>query len=432
MADIGKIGMVLKGTYDNDTAYEVLDIVTTDGASYVAKKNTTGNAPSENSEYWQLIARSGTLSSLDTELDTTSNNAVSNKAIAEKFEAIEGDIAGLDERVEGSLTANSIKRNGTFNEGQYALDAIEANSAVAGTMAQKIFQNTVDIMNNKAASASDYSNARSGLESTNVQEAIDETVGLIERKDSESMEYLNDILTLVPSNKITSWTKGEWLDGGIISPANDRKFSNEIAVKEGDVVGVYVDDTELAYRITFINGSTKVSEQVISENKSEFTIPSGVTKILFQVYFGADTFTYAFIKNEIVDMKAQIDELKDKGYVRTTPASVSGIPDTTWTKIADFTLPNDDNYYLVSFHCLWANNSQAFKAFVKILGSTSSPSENAYVSNSSYSPSNSSCSLELTGFYKGDGLTRNIYGLQKSTTASARGCGTMEIKIIKL
>ncbi len=57
--DAGRIGFLLKGDYSADTTYDFLDVVYSGGASYVAKKETKGNSPSENSEYWQILARGG-------------------------------------------------------------------------------------------------------------------------------------------------------------------------------------------------------------------------------------------------------------------------------------------------------------------------------------------------------------------------------------
>lgn len=57
--DAGRIGFLLKGYYSADATYDFLDVVYSGGASYVAKKETKGNPPSENSEYWQILARGG-------------------------------------------------------------------------------------------------------------------------------------------------------------------------------------------------------------------------------------------------------------------------------------------------------------------------------------------------------------------------------------
>ena len=55
---IGRVSIILKGTYDPDITYSKLDIVRYQGSSYCAKKDTNGNLPTD-TEFWQLIAEKG-------------------------------------------------------------------------------------------------------------------------------------------------------------------------------------------------------------------------------------------------------------------------------------------------------------------------------------------------------------------------------------
>lgn len=72
MNDAGRIGFVIKGAYDETTTYDFLDVVYYNGASYVAKKLTTGNVPQESNEYWQVLAKSDTLTNIsDATVDFT-------------------------------------------------------------------------------------------------------------------------------------------------------------------------------------------------------------------------------------------------------------------------------------------------------------------------------------------------------------------------
>lgn len=57
MKDAGRIGFRLCGTYDSSVAYESLDVVLYEDASYAAKKDTVGNTPEEDNEFWQLFAK---------------------------------------------------------------------------------------------------------------------------------------------------------------------------------------------------------------------------------------------------------------------------------------------------------------------------------------------------------------------------------------
>lgn len=54
MADAGKISFVFRGEYKAANFYELLDVVLYKGSLYTPKKYTTGNAPGEDTEFWQL------------------------------------------------------------------------------------------------------------------------------------------------------------------------------------------------------------------------------------------------------------------------------------------------------------------------------------------------------------------------------------------
>lgn len=55
---LGKVAITPKGEYNSATTYQDLDLITYQGNSYLALKETKGNLPTNN-EYWQLIAKKG-------------------------------------------------------------------------------------------------------------------------------------------------------------------------------------------------------------------------------------------------------------------------------------------------------------------------------------------------------------------------------------
>lgn len=57
MNDAGRVGFVIRGAYDSSASYDFLDVVYFGDSSYVAKKVTVGNEPTENNEYWQIFAK---------------------------------------------------------------------------------------------------------------------------------------------------------------------------------------------------------------------------------------------------------------------------------------------------------------------------------------------------------------------------------------
>ena len=57
--DLGNSTITQKGNYSASTMYEPLSRVRNNGSSWVAKKNTQGNEPVDNSSYWQLMVKDG-------------------------------------------------------------------------------------------------------------------------------------------------------------------------------------------------------------------------------------------------------------------------------------------------------------------------------------------------------------------------------------
>lgn len=57
MRDAGIIGFIPRGEYSPTETYDFLQFVYYGDSTYVAKKETTGNTPAENNEYWQLLAK---------------------------------------------------------------------------------------------------------------------------------------------------------------------------------------------------------------------------------------------------------------------------------------------------------------------------------------------------------------------------------------
>ena len=84
MANAGRILILPKGEYNANTTYTMLDLVTYNGASWLAKKTATGITPSDaNSSYWQkLIDVAGKQDTIKGGATTiTDNNLTTNRAL---------------------------------------------------------------------------------------------------------------------------------------------------------------------------------------------------------------------------------------------------------------------------------------------------------------------------------------------------------------
>lgn len=58
MANLGKVMITPKGDFAEGVSYAALDLVTYNGGSYVSKKPTNGQLPTD-TDYWQLVAEKG-------------------------------------------------------------------------------------------------------------------------------------------------------------------------------------------------------------------------------------------------------------------------------------------------------------------------------------------------------------------------------------
>ena len=87
---LGRVGIVVHDAYDEDTTYEVLDMLPYEGGLYIAKDTTTGNLPTE-TEYWvQVVPPTVTKAYVDAQDD-----------------ALSGQIASLSQAVENGLAFDS-------------------------------------------------------------------------------------------------------------------------------------------------------------------------------------------------------------------------------------------------------------------------------------------------------------------------------------
>lgn len=57
---LGKVMITSKGEYDSSKSYEILDVVTYQGSSYLSKKYNNDSLPT-NTNDWQLLAQKGEL-----------------------------------------------------------------------------------------------------------------------------------------------------------------------------------------------------------------------------------------------------------------------------------------------------------------------------------------------------------------------------------
>lgn len=90
MNKAGRIGFVIRGDYSDIETYDFLDVVYYNGASYVAKKLTTGNTPQRDDEYWHILANANNISDETPTFDESTARANINSG--EKISTLFGKI----------------------------------------------------------------------------------------------------------------------------------------------------------------------------------------------------------------------------------------------------------------------------------------------------------------------------------------------------
>ena len=118
MNDAGRIGFLIKGDYVATDTYGFLDVVYYNGSSYVAKKTTIGNTPTENNEYWHIFAK-GSLSPV------TGVKGEAEEEYREGYVNITSDDVGALGK-DGDSAENTV----TFESGDVANPAVWADVGV--------------------------------------------------------------------------------------------------------------------------------------------------------------------------------------------------------------------------------------------------------------------------------------------------------------
>lgn len=107
LADAGRIGFLLKGTYNNTTTYEMLDVVfyESTNSTYIAKKATTGNLPTD-TEHWMLAVSSSDNFYVVQSVQSGSQYAVSSGAVYDELmNCLKGNGNGSNLTVEFTETS---------------------------------------------------------------------------------------------------------------------------------------------------------------------------------------------------------------------------------------------------------------------------------------------------------------------------------------
>lgn len=128
---LGKVAYVSRGIYNSSSTYEINDVVTYGGSSYVALKDTQGNLPIDEN-FWQLIAKKGDTYEMteqdikDLENKITNNaNSEFNRNYGEKLELFNNNATSSL----SSYNSNADNKTTTFdNNAKDKTDTFNSNA----------------------------------------------------------------------------------------------------------------------------------------------------------------------------------------------------------------------------------------------------------------------------------------------------------------
>ena len=135
--------------------------------------------------------------------------------------------------------------------------------------------------------------------------------------EADEQTVTTDIL-----NTLT-WTEYAYMDtSGVEHTASSLKYSNKIAVNEGDVLSVNPTAARFRYVCAYSNG-VAVSESGTTTATTEYTVPSGIDEVIVTVYMSGGavptsltkthtTYTYVnILDDDIAEIRDDIDAIEN-------------------------------------------------------------------------------------------------------------------------
>ena len=242
MNDAGKVAFTPKGAYNNTVTYEYLDTVVYDGNSYAALKTTTGNTPTDDSEYWKLLVRGGSSVPIATE-------------------DINGVVKASEDIGVDSNAKMVLKTDYTEQTELTEIESEETRKTFFGKIAKAI-STLVNHININATSAKaghvKLSNSSAVTDSTGLALPVTEKNASIAGTLANKIENFSSKIDLLWSNNGSNFVKP---DNALTrqSLVSVRNFDNElydafiIMYGQGQLVGIRNYNGALCYLIQFLN-----------------------------------------------------------------------------------------------------------------------------------------------------------------------------------
>jgi hypothetical protein len=270
---LGKVTITSKGEYDSLKSYEILDVVTYQGSSYLSKKYNNNSLPT-NGDDWQLLAQKGDTYELSeedlqriAEQITSNANSAFNQNVKEKTDSFNTNANSKTE----AYNTNATEKSNTYNSNHTAKVKEyngNASSKLSAYNANAVTKNT-EYNSNHTNKINDYNtNASNKVTAYNTN------------ADARFEEYNTNA-----DNKIAEYDEhSEELNNKIVSTRNEleRLKSNVLNTGEDTDTFIHVEDSAMAelqeLEIEGVTKQTTTTGKNLFADNSYYNVPkNGIT-----------------------------------------------------------------------------------------------------------------------------------------------------------
>lgn len=345
---LGKIMITSKGEYNSLKSYEILDIVTYQGSSYLSKKYNNDSLPT-NANDWQLLAQKGDTYELSeedlqriAEQITSNANSAFNQNVKEKTDGFNSNSNSKTE----AYNSNATEKLGTYNSNhtaklkEYNDNATSKLSAYNTNTVTKTTEYNSNHTNKLSAYDTNASNKVNAY-NTNADARLEEYNTNANNKIAEYDEHSKEL-----NNKIVS-TRNELerLKSNVLNTGEDTdtfihlEDSAMAELQEIKVDGVLSQETTKGYQLFDVSKVTTISNGTIENKIVTSNILSGdgqgVTYNFPSITLTANTTYYIF---------ADIRIKSGTGYVNGINNAVVG-----WEKVSFPSLSYNYNTFISKY-----------------------------------------------------------------------------------
>lgn len=339
---LGKVTITSRGEYDTSKSYEILDVVTYQGSSYLSKKYNNDSLPT-NANDWQLLAQKGDTYELSeedlqriAEQITSNANSAFNQNVKEKTDSFNSN---ANEKL-GTYNSNHTAKLKEYNDNATSkLSAYNTNTVTKTTEYNSNHTNKINAYNTNASNKVD-------IYDTNADTRLEEYNANANNKIAEYDEHSKEL-----NNKIIS-TRNELerLKSNVLNTGEDTdtfihlEDSAMAELQEIKVDGVCKQNTTKGNQLIDFASMNSISCDVkfendtlkITSNKSYSRASKNITELLQNNVGKVLNFTFESIDfSKTLGGRIQLNILKNDGT-----RLYQGLVENSSKKVS-YTIPND-------------------------------------------------------------------------------------------